>query len=219
LEHLLFGTARELRTLEPTVYAQLSELVVDEDMPDTMLRSLTSKVFLGAAAAVVLIAVVVALVLSAPQRPGTSSVGAASPTPPAASSAEPPSVMPTTAEVPSKSAVDGGLSRDDAIGRARSYLADSQHPMYWTSQSGAFKDVYEDLAHAGPIGVDEPLPDVAKPDAQVWAVVFKVTISICEDCELRDALDAVFIDYESGELITASIWGPANGDLGSPPPQ
>jgi hypothetical protein len=148
----------------------------------------------------ILLAIPVALLVL-----GCSAAGA-SPSPtattantPTVASTNAPSFEPTTGPTPTTP--PGGLNAVTAVKIARTHLQYPDQATIWGWASGP------------PWGsIDPPSADVADADDQVWAVVFESPIEIHPptfgEVMHRQALAAIYLAHETGELLSSSTWAP-----------
>jgi hypothetical protein len=121
-----------------------------------------------------------------------------------------PTAEATPSEAPS---LPPGLTEAQAIEAARGTYADAE---VWATLPGTYEDVFATLAHR-PSYVDQPPPaGKAMLERMVWGVQFKIAAVICPpppgDCETRDALRTILIDYETGRQLRSSTYAPSPGD-------
>lgn len=149
----------------------------------------------------------------------TLAPGAATPapTPDPTSTAEPtpePTAEPTE-QVDPTDAPDNGITEDEAIELARaSFTDDPDSAPFRVALAGEFGEVYVALVDRRSVP-EQPLPDDVAADQEVWGVQFEVTLEICGpegvECEERPGIRTVFLNYDSGEWLKTSDYGPAPG--------
>jgi hypothetical protein len=164
--------------------------------------------------------VVIAVVVAGSQTLLPSSVGVVA-SPLADSQSLQPSVQASTliassAPTPVFTPSAAGLSEDEAVATARTFLPQAQSAAadVWATRAGSFVDVFSVARR--PTHVEQPIPDDVAPGRMVWAVQFKLPIELCgpgaSDCQDRMVLRTIFIDFSSGEFLRASTFGPAPGE-------
>jgi hypothetical protein len=109
-----------------------------------------------------------------------------------------------------------GLTEAEAIEAARHGSSTLRDAEVWATMPGTFEEVFAALAHR-PSYVTQPPPAGAKMlDRMVWGVQFKFVAEICPpppgDCESRDALRTILIDYMTGRTLRQSTIAPSPGD-------
>jgi hypothetical protein len=109
-----------------------------------------------------------------------------------------------------------GLTEEQAIEAARQSSGVDGDAVVWATMPGTFEGVFASLAHR-PSYVDQPPPaGAAMLERMVWGVQFKIAAEICPpppgDCETRDALRTILIDYVTGRQLRQSTYAPSPGD-------
>lgn len=180
--------------------------------------SAARKALIAAFSAAVIVLVLSAVYVAAPRSAAPLAVSAGSSAPEVLPESAAPTAAVSSPSNDSASATAGsdGLSESEAVAAAREHLPGSERDAeVWATESGTFADVYQSLGHR-PAYIDQPPVDGVAADRPVWGIEFQVTVDMhCpsgHECEDREGLTTIFIDYRSGEWLRASTFAPSPGE-------